>query len=199
MEVFTCVSTAQEAMLQLISHSTFVVDNALLQLLCAAEVYLHCKQPCQCLLPAAADAGWPDTVYIIDLVAAGMQQHSSSSSSSSEGGGQSSSSSSSSQGSVASDLVSGLAAVFEDPGCTLVVQDASQVCGHAICAQDFYCFGSMPKLLLLTSMLQDACSRAGRHAKMCLHCAARQCNALEWCDVSNHRPALWMRCALWQV
>ncbi|WIA08380.1 hypothetical protein OEZ85_007819 [Tetradesmus obliquus] len=62
------------------------------------------------------DAGWPDTVYIIDLVAAGMQQHI----------GSSSSSSSSSSESAAAELVAGLAAVFEDPGCTLVVQDASQ-------------------------------------------------------------------------
>ncbi|WIA28442.1 hypothetical protein OEZ86_010986 [Tetradesmus obliquus] len=65
------------------------------------------------------DAGWPDTVYIIDLVAAGMQQHIGSSSS---GSGSSSSSSES----AAAELVAGLAAVFEDPGCTLVVQDASQ-------------------------------------------------------------------------
>jgi predicted RNA-binding Zn ribbon-like protein len=77
----------------------------------------------------AADPGWPDTVYIIDLVAAGMQQRSSSdASSSSDGDSQGSSQAAeAAASSAASELVAGLAAVFEDPGCTLIVQDASQV------------------------------------------------------------------------
>jgi hypothetical protein len=79
---------------------------------------------------AAADPGWPDTVYIIDLVAAGMQQHTSSDTSSdtsSSSSGGSSQAAEAAAASAAADLVAGLAAVFEDPGCTLIVQDASQV------------------------------------------------------------------------
>ncbi|KAF6251753.1 hypothetical protein COO60DRAFT_1644678 [Scenedesmus sp. NREL 46B-D3] len=81
-------------------------------------------------VPASgSDPGWPDTVYIIDLAAAGIQQHRSSSSSSSSSGDSSAVGSAAAEAagaSAASELVAGLAAVFQDPGCTLVVQDASQ-------------------------------------------------------------------------
>jgi hypothetical protein len=70
-------------------------------------------------------------VYIIDLVAAGMQQQTDSRNGSSnndidsEDGNEGSSAAGAD--SAAADLVAGLAAVFVDPGCTLVVQDAGQV------------------------------------------------------------------------
>jgi hypothetical protein len=112
----------------------------------------------RCRPVTAADPGWPDTVYIIDLVAAGMQQGSSSdTTSSSSSDGSSQGSSEAAAASAASDLVAGLAAVFEDPGCTLIVQDASQVRFLPCCIPRLLCWAGYQSSVLSSARWGAGC------------------------------------------
>lgn len=66
-------------------------------------------------------------MYIIDLVAAGLLQQDKRQKQQEQQQHEGASAAEAAATAAASDLVAGLAAVFEDPSCTLVVQDARQV------------------------------------------------------------------------